>query len=500
MTFFAQLSRPSGRYVPVMTEGVAGIRRKPTTLDEYEAPIPQGPNGRAPQPAPEMPWLKNPDFGGATQYPPEMFSNASAPSASGKAAWPVLPPLSMPLRSEPATAGCSRPFATPDNASSFVERGIGLRDALKDGAFGSTADLERFIDQYTAQCAARPDRRALYQEALTVGPEIVANRIDADERDLERAVEHQRMGDRVALMQLRPPLPIQQRAAVGEVAIPIARAVTFVGKFVPVAGDLIVLAEVVTGRDLAGLGEKLDRVDRAVDAALLVAPFAAKALGKGARGAAELLRVSRATGRSVDEARALCRTAIAVEKHRAALREGIANAKAGRPLTDTQRAAVSAVADAMDGVPEAATHRKRTYKPTLGRDASLPAGGGGTDKYGNILISPHGTAKDRALAHAHESVHSFFSPKAMNRLRELRANVGMAAYEKSALCKYIEEALAESYAQVKVNGIRALPDGLTFPIRNGYVTLSQVLKEAADGTIVYGGILYAVYVTTEGER
>ena len=47
----------------------------------------------------------------------------------------------------------------------------------------------------------------------------------------------------------------------------------------------------------------------------------------------------------------------------------------------------------------------------------------------------------------------------MNRLRELRANVGMAAYEKSALCKYIEEALAESYAQVKVNGIRALPGG-----------------------------------------
>lgn len=484
-----------------MTEGVAGIRRKPTTLDEYEAPISKGPNGRAQQPAPEMPWLKNPDFGGPTQYPPELFGNTSATGATAKPAWPVLPPLSMPLGRTPATTtGCSRPIATPHNAASFVERGIGLRDALKDGAFASTADLERFIDQYTAQCAARPDRRALYQEAMSVGPEILVNRIEADERDLERAVEQQRMGDRVALMQLRPPLPIQQRAAVGEVAIPIARAVTFVGKFVPVAGDLIVLAEVVTGRDFAGLGEKLDRVDRAVDAALLVAPYATKALGKGARGAAELLRVSRATGRSVEEARALCRTAVAVEKHRAALREGIANAKAGRPLTDAQRASVSAVADGTDGVSEATAHRKRTYKPTLGRDASMPAGEGGTDKYGNILISPHGTAQDRALAHAHESVHSFFSPKAMNRLREVRADIGMAAYEKSALCKYIEEALAESYAQVKVIGIRALPDGVTFPIRNGYVTLGRVATEAAIGTIVYGGVLYAVYVTAEGKR
>ena len=88
----------------------------------------------------------------------------------------------------------------------------------------------------------------------------------------------------------------------------------------------------------------------------------------------------------------------------------------------------------------------------------------------------------------------------MNRLREVRADIGMAAYEKSALCQYIEEALAESYAQVKVNGVRALPDGLTFPIRNGYVTLGRVVKEAAIGTIVYGGVLYAVYVTAEGKR
>ena len=39
--------------------------------------------------------LKNPDFGGPTQYPPELFANGSATGATEKQAWPVLPPLSM---------------------------------------------------------------------------------------------------------------------------------------------------------------------------------------------------------------------------------------------------------------------------------------------------------------------------------------------------------------------------------------------------------------------
>ena len=70
----------------------------------------------------------------------------------------------------------------------------------------------------------------------------------------------------------------------------------------------------------------------------------------------------------------------------------------------------------------------------------------------------------------------------------------MTAYAKSGLCRYLEEALAESYAQVKVNGVRGLPDGLAFPIRNGYVSLARVATEGAIGTVSYGGVLYVVHV------
>ena len=419
-------------------------------------------------------------------------SNRTASRAD--AAWNMAAKAPMPTIRATPSATCTPLVATPDNAWMFADRGVPLSMALKDGAFGSTADLERFIDEYIAYSARHPEMKQLHGEALRTGPEILARRLDADDAEAARRVEEQRMHDRIGSMQVRPPLPIQQRAAVGEVAIPIARATVAVGKLIPVAGELIILAEVATGRDIAGLGEKLEPAERAIEAALVVAPFAMKALGAGARGAAELIRLARSTGHTVDETRAACRIAVEVSRNRAVLREGIAAAKAGRALSAEQRAAMEAVGDTgrdgavVDGL------RRRTYKPTVTSDPTLPAGVGATDKYGNVTFSPHGSAKDVALAQAHEAVHSFLSPKAINGLRELRADLGMTAYQKSALCQFLEEALAESYAQVKVNGITALPHGLRFPIREGYVTLGRVGGEAAIGTIVYGGILYGVYM------
>jgi hypothetical protein len=55
--------------------------------------------------------------------------------------------------------------------------------------------------------------------------------------------------------------------------------------------------------------------------------------------------------------------------------------------------------------------------------------------------------------------------------------------------------LAESYAQLRVNGIKGLPTGIRFPIANGYVTLQATLSEAtiaAMATITVAGVVYAV--------
>jgi hypothetical protein len=139
------------------------------------------------------------------------------------------------------------------------------------------------------------------------------------------------------------------------------------------------------------------------------------------------------------------------------------------------------------------------YRPTVTGDPALAPGEGWTNKYGDIRYSTAGTTEDQALVLYHEKVHSALSPKLML-FRELRADLGMTAYQKSAFLRYLEEALAESYAQLRVNGIKGLPAGIRFPIANGYVTLRAVTTEAAIGaalgTIVVGGLRYLVYVET----
>lgn len=135
------------------------------------------------------------------------------------------------------------------------------------------------------------------------------------------------------------------------------------------------------------------------------------------------------------------------------------------------------------------------YKPTTTGNPRLPPGEGWTNKYGDITYSTRGSPKDRALVLYHEQVHSFLSPK-LQLFREFRTDLRMTGYQKSAFLQYLEEALAESYAQMRVNGIKGLPEGIRFPIANGYVTLRAVLTEAAVGagigTITIGGIVYAV--------
>lgn len=132
------------------------------------------------------------------------------------------------------------------------------------------------------------------------------------------------------------------------------------------------------------------------------------------------------------------------------------------------------------------------YRPSIKGDASLPAGSGSTTQFGDVTYSTAGSATDQALVRFHEMVHSFLSPK-LRGLRDLRADFGTFGYQKSQLLRYIEEALAETYAQLRVNGIKGLPAGIRFPIKYGYVTLTGVLSEA----VLAAG---AITLTIEGMR
>jgi hypothetical protein len=108
------------------------------------------------------------------------------------------------------------------------------------------------------------------------------------------------------------------------------------------------------------------------------------------------------------------------------------------------------------------------YRPTTTSVASFPAGGGQTDWWGDIQVSTHGSATDKALALYHEQVHQFLVPK-LYFLRNVRVEMRTGSYADSSLYRYLEETLAETVAQVRAKGWQKLFSSVTFPTKNGYI-------------------------------
>lgn len=143
------------------------------------------------------------------------------------------------------------------------------------------------------------------------------------------------------------------------------------------------------------------------------------------------------------------------------------------------------------------SNRPWGYKPSVTGDASMAAGEGATNPLtGDVRFSTRGTAVDQQLARAHESVHQLLTPK-LNVLRGLRGFLRAQGYNKSYLLRYLEEMLAETFAQLKVKGITSknLFEGLQFPVSNGYVTITAMKAEAGGlllGPITVGGQVFNV--------
>lgn len=135
---------------------------------------------------------------------------------------------------------------------------------------------------------------------------------------------------------------------------------------------------------------------------------------------------------------------------------------------------------------------------TLFRVARLPRNRlGMTNPYGEIVIARNQTITEQRITLLHELVHRYFSPR-MGPFRQLRAEINMSAYERSALLCYLGEALAEGYAQLRVNGLMSALEAIYFPLKAGYVTASQLASEGrAIGTISLGGTLLHVSISTE---
>ena len=139
------------------------------------------------------------------------------------------------------------------------------------------------------------------------------------------------------------------------------------------------------------------------------------------------------------------------------------------------------------------------YRPTLTRGVNLrPNEAGITTDWGDILISWRVSGGEARLTELHERVHAILTPK-LYPLRRFRVQVRANAYSNSVLVRYLEEALAETFAQVCVNGARGIVQGLTFPVREGYVHVSGPISMTAEargmllGPVNVGGMLHNAY-------
>jgi hypothetical protein len=114
--------------------------------------------------------------------------------------------------------------------------------------------------------------------------------------------------------------------------------------------------------------------------------------------------------------------------------------------------------------------------------------------YGDIKIWLGNTLEQQYHHLLHELGHQIFAPK-IAPLREFRASLSMSGYLRSAWLQYLEEALVEGRAAFLTKGVGDALLSLNFPIKNGYVTVSQLAEEGiAVSNIIIGGLKYAVYV------
>jgi hypothetical protein len=133
--------------------------------------------------------------------------------------------------------------------------------------------------------------------------------------------------------------------------------------------------------------------------------------------------------------------------------------------------------------------------PKVSRPYKLANGAAGqTDVWGNISVARTQSLTEQRLTLYHEWVHRVLSPR-VGPFRRFRAQLSGSAYERSALLRYLEEAMAESFAQFKVHGMGKIIQGIRFPVTNGYLTVSQAAAEGlAIGNIVLVGMVFRVFL------
>lgn len=274
-----------------------------------------------------------------------------------------------------------------------------------------------------------------------------------------------------AMRRSLPHLPAEARAVVASMLDP---------RLLPIIGAAIIAWAV---SHLVGVGEFVDVVMLSVGAiALGFSVFeGSREMLDFARGAVNA-RVDRDLDRAAEYfARAI--TILGISTVQAVLLRG--GIRAVRPRGMPHLRPMQRV-----GSPPAAGNRLR-----LTRLSTLDGKAGTTDAYGTLQVARDQSLSEQRVTLFHELVHRYFAPRT-GPFRQLRASLHMTGYVRSALLRYVEEALAEGYGQLRVHGLAAAVRQWRFPVANGYMTVSEIAAEGqAIGIISLSGVSFQVYIS-----
>lgn len=148
------------------------------------------------------------------------------------------------------------------------------------------------------------------------------------------------------------------------------------------------------------------------------------------------------------------------------------------------------------------------YKPKIRFRKDKLAGQGGTSAAGDTWMgrdhygAGNAAAQEVRKAAYHEAMHRFLTPK-LQIFREFRVYLKQSGYSKSYILRYLEEALCETWGQLRGSGFGKdeILAGLRFPLGTKYeitvTLLGEEVKGILLGPITVGGMIYNVY---QGER
>ncbi len=280
--------------------------------------------------------------------------------------------------------------------------GTSLRQAIARMHNPSESYVRQMIDEYIRDTADHPEVKRLHDQAIADRPALLAESEEREARNeaarRDKIIGQQKAADTAAALKARLPYPLQARGAVATVAEPVAESalagVGVVAMFVPYVSQALIalnalevavgyrldpfpgipqiVMDITSGRHpgagtLRHLGEKIEIDERVLNGLFLAIVSARAIIRAGSAGLKAIVEQARKLRASAQDLESFTVRLAALEKDMVTLREAVALARAGKPLSSSHLRAIARAKQALGGPLGGTITRGTADQGTTGR-------------------------------------------------------------------------------------------------------------------------------------